>query len=704
MTDKKSPDLNFFTYAKELTVNFYLWERRGRGWQVWDYPVELEPSFEPFFHYLPAKPQPIIDDGRKPGLFERLWNCLSGATPRATRADPALSEDFYDPSPDPFTDDSRLKEIKISLPAKVKVAAEQVEQFILNLSYCLLPLSFEIIGSADAIIVQLTCREPDFLQVRQQLQAYFPEAVLSTEEDYLTNLWNSKKNTVFIDFGLSQEFMRPLRTFKNLEPDPLIGIIGALENLKEGELGAYQVLFQPARNPWAESALRAVTGSDGRSFFADAPEMLPLAREKVSRSLFAAVVRAVGQSPNAGQAWEIARALGSGLALLAQPQSNELIPLTNEDYDDLLHQEDVLLRQTHRGGMLLNVEELISLVHPPSVSVRAGKLVRELKKTKAAPSLATGHQLILGENYHQGKTTAVSLSPEQRLRHMHVIGATGTGKSTLLLNMISQDINHGFGMAVLDPHGDLIDRVLEHVPENRFDDVVLFDPADNDYPVGFNILSAHSEIEKNVLASDLVAIFKRFSTSWGDQMTSVLGNAVLAFLESEAGGTLLDLRRFLVEADYRKKFLVNVHDPEVVYYWQKEFPLLRGNPQASILTRLDTFLRPKLIRHIVAQKQGLNFDEILNSKKIFLAKLAQGLIGEENAYLLGALIVSKLHQVVMARQARSIFERENFYLYIDEFHNFITPSLAAILSGARKYNLGLILAHQELRQLWNRDP
>jgi len=251
----------------------------------------------------------------------------------------------------------------------------------------------------------------------------------------------------------------------------------------------------------------------------------------------------------------------------------------------------------------------------------------------------------------------------------------------------------------------LIDKVLENIPEERFKDVVLLDPSDEEYAIGFNILSAHSDLEKNLLASDLTASFKRLSTSWGDQMTSVMGNAVMAFLESEQGGTLADLRRFLIEPFFRESFLKTVKDPEIVYYWTRAYPLLSGKPQAPIITRLDTFLRPKPIRRMVSQKENrLNFAEMMNEGKIFLAKLSQGAIGEENAHLLGTLLVSKFHQLVMGRQEIKQENRRNFWFYIDEFHHFITPSMSAILTGARKYRLGLILAHQEWRQLESRDP
>ena len=202
---------------------------------------------------------------------------------------------------------------------------------------------------------------------------------------------------------------------------------------------------------------------------------------------------------------------------------------------------------------------------------------------------------------------------------MHVIGASGTGKSTLLLNLITQDIRNGDGVAVLDPHGDLIDAIIDRIPPECAGDVVVFDPADEEYPVGFNILSARSELEKNLLSSDLVAVFRRLSTSWGDQMNAVLGNGIIAFLESSRGGTLIGLRRFLVESAFRREFLTTVRDPEIVYFWTKEFPLLKGRPEGPVLTRLDTFLRPKLIRYMVGQKDSrLDFDEVMNRGRIFL--------------------------------------------------------------------------------------
>ncbi len=689
--------------AEQVTTNFYVWEQRGRGWDVWDSPVELEPPFEPFYHSY--RSVYAIDDGRKPTTLSTFADSVKRLLGRSTvGTDASIPEESADLlSPFPFECHFDIKELAIGMPVTEKVTPEYAEELLLNLGSCSWPLSFEVIGGRDAISVQLACREPDLVHVRQQLQAYYPEASSRQGVGLQSILDQKSKQTVIVDCALDQEFMRPLRTFRSFDPDPSVGIFAVLESLAAEESGVVQVLFQASRRPWVPSIMRSVRDSRGDAFFADAPDMLPLAKEKIRRPLFAVVLRVIAQSSSKDRAWEITRNLVGSLATLSKPDSNVLIPLTNDGYDDKVHLEDVFLRQSRRSGMLLSSEELTGIVHLPSVSVKSVKLRGLERNTKAVPPIGVGHRFLLGENVHQGTATQVSLTTEQRLRHVHIIGATGTGKSTLLIRMILQDLELGNGCAILDPHGDLIDSILERVPENRVDDVVLFDPADAESPVGFNILEAKTEIEKNVLASDLVAIFRRFATSWGDQMTTVLGHAVSAFLESDQIGTLIELRRFLIEKEYRQGLLRGVRDPAISYFWEKEFPLLRGGPLSSILTRLDILLRPRLMRNVLGQPKGIDCEELINGKKILLVKLAQGLIGEENAYLLGSLLISKVHQVVMGRQSREVSERAPFYLYLDEFQHFITPSMGTILGGARKFSLGLILAHQDLRQLWGED-
>ena len=691
--------------AALCTRRFYDWEYRTRGYLSWPYPVSPEPPFRPFPGHCPPAPF-AADDARKPTVLSALADSIRSAfAPKPREAPPVFPEEEDEEAPDLCVPEGKIAELQVILPPGCECRKRLAEQFLQSLRYAHSPIAFEVIGSAGRIWMQLAVREHDREQVLAQLEAYLPEAAIA-EEDLFSPLWEDPRNghgAVF-DFGLDRESMLLLERTERPDADPLIGIVGALGLCRESDVGIFQALLAPARNPWAESLLRAASDGDGRPFLTDAPEILKGAWSKVERPLYGAVFRVGARSPSEARANAIVKALGGALAQLDSPGSNSLIPLHNEDCPDEIHAQNVAERLTNRSGMLLNLDELAGFVHFPSRSVRSARFLREARKTKPAPGISEGRRLVLGENRHRGRSKPVTLDAEQRLRHAYLVGASGTGKSTLLLNLAAQDLRNGEGLAVLDPHGDLVDRLLDLVPEDRFEDVLLFDPGDEEYPVAFNVFAAHSEAEKTLLASDLVAVFRRLSGSWGDQMNSVLANGILAMLESRAGGTLLTLRRFLIEADFRQRFLETVEDPEIAYYWRKEFPLLSGRPQGPVLTRLDSFLRPKPIRRMVAQRENrIDFGGILNGRKILLAKLAQGGIGEENAHLLGALLVAKLHQAALARQALPKEMRPPFYLYIDEFQNFVTPSMESILSGARKFGLGLVLAHQELRQLEARD-
>lgn len=684
-----------------LTLTFYDWEGRCRGWSLYNQPVDLEPPFEPFHvhasRYKQLGKEQYVDDG-KSHLLSGLFSLVIPEKPHSQAPEVSDLEPFLFEHTD-----TPLCCFAISLPKGHKVLPETTEEILVMLSYSVCPISFEIIATYEKIRLQFVCRNPDRMQVYTQLIAYFPELSVFEYPEGMDEIIDVDMPVCLVDFGLGEESMRPVKMANRFDPDPYTGVFGLLEHLEEGQTAAIQILFQGVTNTWSESIIQSVTDCKGQSFFLDAPEMVPLAKEKVSAPLFAAAIRVIGQGSTIDEATHVLNHVGNGIMTLSRSHSNCLIPLTNPDYDLDTRAIDILNRQSHRLGMLLNSRELTTFVHFPSVSIVSNKLERDTKKTKAAPHITEGHPTILGTNYHHGKTKTVSISASQRLKHTHIIGATGTGKSTFLTNLIVQDIEHGNGLAVLDPHGDLIETILTHIPEHRYGDVVLIDPADGEYPVGFNILTAHSEIEKEILSSDLVSVFRRLSTSWGDQMNSVLANAILAFLESKEGGTLMDLRRFLIEKPFRDTFLITVTDPSIIYYWHREFPLLKSNSIGPILTRLDSFLRPKLIRNMVAQKKSLDFENFLDTRKIVLVKLSQGLIGNENSYLLGTFIVAKIHQAAMARQNKLKADRKDFYLYIDEFQHFITDSMSAMLSGARKYHVGLVLAHQDMQQLTKYD-
>ncbi len=683
--------------SEQLTIQFYEWEARGRGWITAPYPVDLEPPFEPFFsHQVPAM---FVDDGKRPTILSSIANLFRN------KQEPVVQEIEEVPEiiPFPLEDDSDLYALRLLLPVSFQTKGAETERLLLALLQTHSLLSFEITGTPADIYIQIVCRVQDAPHVRSHINAYFPACVIEQTNEALDSIIRAEKLTYIVEFGLKDEWMRPISQTERFELDPFIGICAVMEQLEAGEQATMQILFSGTQNSWHGSVMRAVTDGRGDSFFADAPEMVLMAQEKCSSPFVAVTIRTICQSSTEERSAHIATYLSQSVITMSHSSGNSLIPLGMDGYSFEERVESVVLRQSQRLGMLFNIRELATFVHLPSASIQSQKLKRDTMKTKAVPSIALNHELVLGTNIHQGVIKNATLSSVQRLKHMHVIGATGTGKSTFLLNLIIQDITQGKGIAVLDPHGDLVESILTYIPEHRIKDVVIIDPSDSDFPVGFNILTAHSEIEKDILSSDLVAAFKRLSTSWGDQMNSVFGNAILAFLESTQGGTLLELRRFLIEKEFRDTFLKKVTDPSIVYYWQKEYPILKSSSIGPILTRLDTFLRPKVIRNMVAQNKSLDFENLLDTQKIVLVKLSQGLIGTENSYLLGTFVVSKIHQAAMARQAKAKENRNDFFVYIDEFQNFITPSMSSILSGARKYHVGLILAHQDMQQLTKYD-
>jgi hypothetical protein len=685
------------TVHEHFSKQFHKWEMRGRGWQVFDHPVRLEPPFAPFVPKLMTE-APAVDDGSRPSFLGSLFRKVIPPP----KPEPTFAEPDEEPKPAHF-ERNAIIELRTSLPADVGIARGEFEQFLSNLSLCREPIAFELLGVQNRVAVQFATASIDSSIVRRQLQAYFPETVFKPAERVLEQAWDtcSGKESLVVDFGLGREFMFSLATGK---ADPFIGIVAALSELADDELGLFQVLWQPAREAWHESVLTSATDAEGTPLFVNVPELTDAAEKKVSKPLYAAVVRIATRAATFERALEIACDVAGSLRVFAQAGGNELIPLKNDDYPFAEHIEDVIRRQSRRTGMLLNSDELIGFVHLPSEAVRSPALER--RSGKEAPGIvrqATG--VLLGNNKFLGESIPVRLAPDQRVYHTHIIGATGTGKSMLVFNLIRQDIENGHGLAVFDPHGDLVERILSIIPSERIKDVILVDPADEDFSIGFNILSAHSDHEKTLSASDLVSLFQRLSTSWGDQMQSVLQNAILAFLDSSKGGTLADLRRFLIEPAFRQEFLKSVSDPNILYYWHKGFAHLSGNKSIGpILTRLEMFLAQRPIAHMVSQKENrLDFGDIMDNGKIFLAKLPEGLLGRENSYLLGAVMVSKFQQLVMARQAKRIAARRDFWIYLDEFANFITPSMAEILSGARKYRIGLTLAHHELHQL-QRSP
>ncbi len=305
---------------------------------------------------------------------------------------------------------------------------------------------------------------------------------------------------------------------------------------------------------------------------------------------------------------------------------------------------------------------------------------------------------------YRGGMKPFGIKTDDRRRHMYVIGKTGMGKSTLLENMIIQDIRAGRGLAVVDPHGDLVEKVVKYIPSYRVNDVVYFNPADVEFPIAFNILEAINPTYRHLVASGLIAVFKKiWVDSWGPRLEYILRNTILALIEYP-GSTLLGVTRMLVDKGYRDKVMAHISDPIVKAFWRDEFSAFnnqfRTEAVSPIQNKIGQFLSSSIIRNIVGQsKSTIEMREIMDSGKILLLNLAKGRIGEDNAALLGAMMITKLQLAAMSRIDIKEAERRDFFLYVDEFQNFATESFANILSEARKYRLNLIIAHQYIEQL-----
>jgi len=293
---------------------------------------------------------------------------------------------------------------------------------------------------------------------------------------------------------------------------------------------------------------------------------------------------------------------------------------------------------------------------------------------------------------------------KDRRQHTYIIGKSGTGKTSLINNMIIQDISNGEGVCVVDPHGELVEGLIDKIPRERMKDVVYFNPADDNYHLGFNVLELPNPKYKHLVASGLMAIFtKIWANVWSARMEYIMNNAILALLETP-GSTLLGLTRILVDKDYRQQVLANVKDPVVKAFWMNEFEgwrdQFRNEAIAPLQNKIGQFLSTSMIRNVVGQRKStIDIFDIMNTKKIFLVNVSKGRIGEDNSSLLGAMLITKIQLSAMERVRIPEEEREDFYLYVDEFQNFATDSFAGILSEARKYRLNLVLAHQYVGQL-----
>jgi len=384
------------------------------------------------------------------------------------------------------------------------------------------------------------------------------------------------------------------------------------------------------------------------------------------------------------------------------------LPHSNAFGADKVQAEAAVHHGMRSRPYVLSTEEIATVWHMPTILVQTPNvdwvLSRKLEPPNNLPLAEREDVTVLGEAVFRGERHRFGIQPIDRGRHAYIIGKTGMGKSTILENMVFSDIHAGKGVAVIDPHGDLIDAILKFIPKSRSNDVVLFDPSDKEFPLSFNVLDCPDPSQRDLVASGLMSVFmKMWPDSFSGRMEHILRNTLLALLEAE-GSSMLGIMRMYADDSYRAKVVSTVTDPMVKSFWNDEYAVwtekYRTEAVAAIQNKVGQLLSTPLIRNIVGQVQSrLDIRHSMDTGKIILVNLSKGKLGEDASAFLGSMLVTKFQIDAMSRADIPEEERKDFYPYVDEFQNFATESFATILSEARKYRLNLTMANQYVAQL-----
>lgn len=610
-------------------------------------------------------------------------------------------------------------------------------------------VSFEIVSRLNSI--QFYVWTPKHLKdfVESQIYAQYPTVQIKEGPEDYSHISTGSRVIYGTELGLTKDTVMPIKTFASFEVDPLAGITGVLAKLEQmGEEVWIQILARPIDDAWQDQGKNYIDSIKGgakarwsdvllqipvyiiKNFFlalfappesatkAGAPAkpelstgqqaVIKAVEEKITKLGYQVKIRIAYLGPDQASAKQRLQAIVGGFK---QFNTTNLNGFTNTKmYNSQEFIEDYQARLFFDQGYILNIEELASLYHLPHKSVETPNMVWTTAKTSEPPSnlpiegtTEPEEISLFGLSNFRGRHLKFGIKRRDRGRHMYIIGQTGAGKSFLLQLLTLSDIYHDQGFAIVDPHGDYATDIMKYIPEHRLGDVIYMNPADREFPMAFNPMEYTDPAMKDHISSELVGVLKRMFDSWGPRLEYILRYTILALLDYPEA-TMLDIPRMLNEKDFRKKVIREIKDPIVKSFWVTEFASwnekFASEAVAPVLNKVGAFVANPLVRNIVGQKKSaFNIRQIMDEGKILLCNLSRGQVGEDNAAILGALMVTKIQLAAMSRADMPLEQRRPFYLYVDEFQNFATDSFAVILSEARKYGLNLTVANQYVSQM-----
>lgn len=606
-------------------------------------------------------------------------------------------------------------------------------------------ISFEYTAHANEIYFYIVVPRKSKLLVEKQIIGFYPDCLI--EETSEINIFENRKSVLGEAMILKKGDEFPIRTYQKLESDSMNAILSALGRLSENTSATIQILLKPEDDNWQnriKKMIRKEEKNPGKRryisfnplvwmrgfleiFFQDPEEKNKkdepevdekdpiddegLMKEKVKKTGFLVMVRVIVTADDDAIANAELRNIISSFSQFASPAYNRFRPMRHKSLSVLI--QYFILRQFAwwQKNFLLNIEEIATLFHfPHSKYNKQPEIKWQHFRVVKAPTNIPHEGLYLGDNIFRGERRKIYLSNEDRFRHFYVIGQTGTGKSSILSVMARQDLRNGRGLAVLDPHGDFATGLLDFIPKTRAEDLIFFDPADQSRPMGLNLLEADTDDEKQMAVGEATSIMiKIFGPEiFGPRIQDYFRNGCLALMDYPEGGTLIELIKLFTDENFQRERIQTIKNPIVKTWWKTTYAAMGDREKAEMIpffaAKFGPFITNTLMRNIIGQtKSAFDITDVMNTQKILLATLSKGVLGDINSSLIGLILVSKIQMAAMKRQQMPASERKDFFLYIDEFQNYVTDSIESILSEARKYRLGLIIAHQYLGQLQKSD-